>query len=316
MIKLFFSFLSLVVSIYGYADELKIHVIKPMYKIDWSSPSSLGLTSGLNTIRKDYAPIGHFAVELNCSNSNSFGIKQVLTGMERISKEESKRITLSKKLGLGSMTYPFKGQLVNYGQSLREIELARNEHRLKTITVPISSHSCEEGLNFIDKWIHHRSYSIYGGNMNALEGEGAGCSDFAMSIFSIVTGIEPPSAWFASVKIPSRLMGDGESKKVEFSDVLTSFSWAKKEEPGIKYKIVDGNKVHEWLGEITTSNEYYFTKHLFPNGVMLPPEVDFNNFAAESAKNYYSSYYVKGFTYQYSDSNSSTQNIWQSIKKK
>jgi hypothetical protein len=316
MKSVFTIFFSFFMGINLYADELKIHIIKPMYEIRWSSPSSLGFSTGLNSIRNDYAPIGHFAVELKCTNSNSFGVNHILTGMERVSKEESKRITLDKKLGLGSMIYPFRGQLVNYDQSLRELVLAKNEHRLKTITVPISSMSCDEGLEYINKWISHRSYTVYGGSMNALQGEGAGCADFAMSVFSVVTGTEAPSEWFAKVRIPSELMGDGHNKKVDFSNILTSFNWAKSTESGVNYKIADGNKVHTWLSKVSKSNDFLYTTHLFPNGVLYSSGSDFKKMAMDTAKNHYSTRYVRDFSYRYRDPQFDFKKLWLSIKKK
>src|SRR5690606_25456556 len=93
------------------ADELKIHVIKPQYKINWSNPMSLAFTTGLNALKKDYAPIGHFIVDLKCSRPNRYGVQHVITGMEREDKKESNKIVLKQKLGLGSLIYPFQGAI-------------------------------------------------------------------------------------------------------------------------------------------------------------------------------------------------------------
>ena len=101
----------------SHADELKIYVIKPNTRINWSSPSMLSITSGLDSAGSDYAPIGHFAVEVKCSLPNHLEINHILTGMERVNKVESRKITLEQKLGLGSLIYTFKGALESAAES-------------------------------------------------------------------------------------------------------------------------------------------------------------------------------------------------------
>ena len=74
-------------------------------EINWSSPSSLAITSGMNSLGSDYAPIGHFAIELTCSAPNRYGVKHVLTGMERFNKKASTEIIRKNGLGLGSLVH-------------------------------------------------------------------------------------------------------------------------------------------------------------------------------------------------------------------
>ena len=127
MNRIIWSLLVLIVTTHNslkantFKNELKVHIITPEFRINWKSPRSLALTSGLNSIKDDYAPIGHFAVELNCATPNKYGAKHVLTGMERMSKKESQRITLKKKLGLGSLFYDFAGNLQSAEQTRKEI---------------------------------------------------------------------------------------------------------------------------------------------------------------------------------------------------
>jgi len=79
-------------------DELRIHVTKPRFKISWESPRHLLLSGGFNSLKKDYAPIGHFTVEITSSVPNRFGIQHVLTGMERQLLKNPIRIFLHLKL--------------------------------------------------------------------------------------------------------------------------------------------------------------------------------------------------------------------------
>jgi len=79
---------------------MSIYVIRPKFRISWKSPSSLLFKTALNSAGGDYASIGHFAVELKCSNVNQLSINHVMTGMERVDKKQSQKIVLKEKLGL------------------------------------------------------------------------------------------------------------------------------------------------------------------------------------------------------------------------
>ncbi len=246
------------------ANELKLHVIEPRLRIKWSSPRMLAITSGLDSIGKDYAPIGHFAVEIKCSRPNHYGISHVLTGMEREDKVESRRITLKKKLGLGSLIYPFKGALQGAVTSQEEINRAAKDRRLKTITIPTSQERCEAMLDFIDEWIESGSYLVYGGGKDTAAGEGAGCADFAMELFRIATQMPEPDAWNVKLKVPTKLMGDGHEQRVPFTRLLFRSKWAKPGESYIDYQIADTNKVSDWLREHSGRRtvEHLFSAHL------------------------------------------------------
>lgn len=70
-------------------NELMIHIIAPKFRINWDSPKSLGSSKGLNSMKEDYPPIGHFAVELNCEIPNKYGAK---THSYRHGRDEKKRV--------------------------------------------------------------------------------------------------------------------------------------------------------------------------------------------------------------------------------
>jgi hypothetical protein len=250
----------------SYANELKLYVITPKAPIIWASPQTLAITTGLNSITKDYAPIGHFAVEVNCENSNRFGVKHVLTGMERENKKESQKITLNKKLGLGSLIYPFEGALQSAKATKKDLIKAKIDGRLKIIRIPTTTNRCQQMLGFLEDWIKHGAFTIYGGAKNTAEGEGAGCADFAMEFFKMATNRAVPAEWMAQVNVPKRLMGDGLDKKVDFSEILKTMTWETSSE-GFPYKIADTNKVDMWLPKnlVKKNGVYFYDAHLKEN---------------------------------------------------
>ncbi len=247
-----------------FKNELKVHVITPKFRINWKSPRTLALTSGLNSIGNDYAPIGHFAVELNCETPNEYGVKNILTGMERMSKKESHKITLKKKLGLGSVFYNFAGNLQSAEQTSKEIELARQNKKLTTVIIPTSASRCQMGMKFLETWIESGSYNVYGGNKDVPAGEGSGCADFALEFFKIATSIEPRDDIMVRVKIPKNLIGDGDQKRVSFLKILATGQWADDLRDATMYVTPDTNKVIDFLHQDTlvVKDEYIYVMHL------------------------------------------------------
>lgn len=277
---------------------LKIYIIKPQYKISWQSPSSLILTSALNYIGNDYAPIGHLAIELKCSCETKFKYNHIITAMERISKKESRKIAWREKLGLESLIYTFEGQLASAKNSKFDIEMARKQNRLKTFTIEIEDSKCIDGLHFIDQWIKNNSFLIYGGGKKTLQGEGAGCSDFASALFEITTNYHWPEEWDAQVKIPKKLMKSySKKRRVSFLKLLFRRCWAKENEKYINFSIGDTDKIFNWVDKEYGANVNEIKLSLKQMNKSLLP-----------------SNYTKGsFTFKYKNNND-PEHLWRSIQ--
>lgn len=241
------------------------YIIRPSVELNWSSPQSLAITTAKSARSSAYAPIGHFATEIRCETPNRYGTRHVMTGMETHGDTNSKDLTLKKKLGLGTLFYKFNGNLQSASYVQEIIQKAKRDGRLVKITIPTSAERCQKGLEFIDNWIRHGSYTVYGANLNVREGEGAGCADFAMELFQIATSIFPREAILARVLIPYRLIGDGEQKKVPFTKILFAKKWAEDEVEGKPHLIMDTNKTIKFLFEDSKviEEEYTYVKHLF-----------------------------------------------------
>jgi hypothetical protein len=309
----FIVLISIFQSLGVYADELRIHVIKPKITLNWNSPATIATTSGLNSISDDFAPIGHFALALNCKRALPNGVNRVLTGMERVDKVESRRITINKKLGLGGVIYPFRGNLVSAKVSKDEIAKAKKQKRLKTVIVPISQVDCYRGLQFIEKWIKSASYKVYGGNKDTLHGEGAGCADFMSILFKVITGREHPNAWYVKVRIPKNLVGNGSDIRIPFSRVLTTFSWAKQTEDHLIYKTADTDTIYSWLKNRMRGDVYYYTKHIYRDGVIYSAGESLIDIIYRESQRVELSSPLEPFTYQYNTTAEEEIEVWNSI---
>ncbi|MFZ4715394.1 MAG: hypothetical protein ACOYL6_16845 [Bacteriovoracaceae bacterium] len=298
----------------AFASLLKIHVITPQHRINWTSPRSLSITTGVNSAGDDYAPIGHFATEVRCSKEGKWA-KTILTGMERVNKAESKEITLSKELGLGSLTYSFRGALVSAQNSKKEIDQARRDNRLLTLDIYTSEERCQQMLDFVEDWINHGSYQVYGGGKDTIHGEGAGCADFAMTLFTIATGTLPPKAWLAKVKVPHSLMGDGKDKKVPFMNLLNRVDWALGNEPALAFSIADTNLVYDWINHRLGNGHKHliYSTHIFNGPVMYSSQTDYLQMVRKNAQALGPGIPSPSFKFQYM-TNIPASKIWQQIK--
>ena len=294
-------------------NDFRVHIITPKIPINWSTPASLGISSGLNSISKDYAPIGHFAVQLNCSKALPNGVKSILTGMARKDKKGSQKITIKKKLGLGSLIYSFDGKLVSAQESQNEIDMAKGQNRLKTIVLPLSEIDCYRGLLFIEQWIKHGSYNIYGGGKDTQHGEGAGCADFMSTVFKTVTGKEHPHQWLAQVNIPKKLIGDGLHTQVSFTSILRSFHWGENNTNSLPFKIADTNRVFNWLKKRTNKNSYLYSTHIFPNGFMYKKGMNPQEILYQEAARRENSKPLKKFLFDYQVSEKEVKKVWKKI---
>lgn len=233
--------------------------------------------------------------------------------MSRKNKKKSQRVVFDKKLGLGSLIYPFKGKLASSETAKEEIRSAGLESRLKVMTIAISKNNCTSAMKFINDWIESGSYTVYGGKKDVNRGEGAGCADFAMNLFKIATGELPHSDWVVDINIPNRLIGNGKNTKVNFFNILKTFFWAKKNNiDSTKFKIVDGDKVFDWIKKQTKDDVYEYSHHLFSGG--LPNDYPNRTKVIRQAANKSSdSLYREIFTHSY-ETKLPEKLVWNSIK--
>ena len=250
------SFLTLMQA--AYSNELIIHIFKAPGKFSWNRVDSLVLASAKNVALNKSYPIGHFAVELNCKNTDGAQV-HVLTGMARKSPKEANKLIRRKKLGLGALMYSFEGRLESSSEIKEKIVKLSAKNRYKFVTIPVSLERCNEMIFFLDEWIQNESYSIYGGNKDVESGEGAGCSDFAEQFFRIAIGRNFPESWIVNKNISTSLIGT-DNNPVNLTRLLFRKNFVKEHENSINFRIADPtlafhhiNDVYDIVNEISTN---------------------------------------------------------------
>jgi hypothetical protein len=242
-----------------------LHVIPPPMRLDWSSPRGLFITTFLNHLRGDLAPIGHFFIEFTLPSgaASQFhpkvaplidGGKVVISGMSRkkMTFFESFRTVQGKRLGLGTLYFDFKGKLDSVQEARHEIEWAKHKKRYASIQVRINSETANQMLDFMKDWIERGSFRHYSGGLRVDCGEGAGCAEFGMHFFSMALGVHAVNPdWMRRVRVPHALIGGGfagDEKKVTMADLLMGGNrWAYGHEAHHVYSIPDPELVFDWI---------------------------------------------------------------------
>lgn len=247
MVKNALSLLLLLLPISLSAAELTLYFTNPPRPINWKSPRSLSLSSGRNSLGKDYAPIGHVNVRVKCDTSNAQGATHILTGMSRESKKESVRLVRKKKLGLGTLFHDFKGALDTAEASQKEIEESAKDKRLNGLKIKISEEVCQKLMSFVDEWIKNGSYEHYGSSHNTSIGEGAGCAAFGDE-FMKLSGLESfTDQWFRTVIVPEALIGSETNMVPLLKMAFTKIPWGQTPEEGRTLKQYDPELMSDWV---------------------------------------------------------------------
>jgi hypothetical protein len=230
--------------------ELKIHIINPSSPLNWNSPRSLLWSALKNHLRNDYAPIGHFFVELEVKTANEHGVKHLLTGMSRANAKESEKIIREKKLGLAAFFYDFKGKLDAASVAVPEIADAKKKNRYQLIETKVTEEEAQAMLAFLADWIAKGSFRHYGGGVSLHRGEGSGCAEFAIHFLSLIKGeYACLPAWDRAVWIPKEFLGDGQKKISYLKLFLNGSKWASGPLDGVFYRVPDPELVTRWVHE-------------------------------------------------------------------
>lgn len=287
--------------------EFILHVIPPPMKLDWSTPRSLFLTTFLNHVRKDKAPIGHLFVEFSLPKGAAAGFQpkiasmieggsRVITGMSRkkMTVMESIKVVQGKRLGLGSFYYDFKGKLDSVKEARDEIVWAQKKKRHATIKVKISEEKAQMMLEFLKDWIEHGSFRHYSGGLRVDSGEGAGCAEFGMHFLAMALGVRAVNPdWMRRVRVPDQLIGGGfagHHERITIWDIFKDGDrWAYASEAHHVYSIPDPELIFNWLcqqaklaqGESKTALELTPESATWQSGTFV--KTDFKvNYPAES----------------------------------
>jgi hypothetical protein len=243
-------------------NELTIFVIPSKVKFDWSSPSSLFRSYfknfKRNLFKKKSYTLGHAFIALQTPLSSG----RIFAGMRAASGKELKNLVLKDHYGLAILGADTEGKLENEADLVPQVKKYSRKGQLAFMTFFISDEATERLLQFFHAFkagTDSNGYhgARYGGAFwPRFEGEGSGCSAFAVSFLDLAGLLKEEFAeWMVRVNIPMDLIGGPYNNyhEVRFSDIKKYKSWAESSETAAEsyepFGIYDPTIIYEWIEE-------------------------------------------------------------------
>ena len=241
-------------------NELTIFVIPAKVKFDWSSPYSLFKSYFKNYKkslfkRKSYT-LGHVFVEL-CTPLSS---GRIFAGMRAASRKEMKSMVLKDHYGYSILGADMDGKLETATELVPQVEKYSRKGQLAFMTFLINDEATERMLLFFQSFqagsdSNGAQGPRYGGAFwPRYEGEGSGCSAFAVSFLDLGGLLQEEfNEWWVNINIPMDLIGGpyNNNHEVRFSDIKKYKSWAESSDTVAKsyepFGIYDPTLIYEWI---------------------------------------------------------------------
>lgn len=249
-------------------NELTIYVIPSTVKYDWSSPHSLFKSYFKNYKRnlfkrRSYC-LGHAFIELHTPLAS----KRILTGMRAASRKEQKDLVFKQHYGLAILGADTKGVLESETDLDYNVKEYSRKGQLAFMTIFISDEATERMIQFFQSYkagidSNGSPGARYGGAFwPRYEGEGAGCSAFAVSFLDLAGLLkEEFDKWLVKVNIPMDLIGGpyNNYQDVRLRDIKKQKTWTENNtSEGMKYELLemyDPTLMYEWIKESRDKQE-------------------------------------------------------------
>jgi hypothetical protein len=188
--------------------------------------------------------------------------EDILTGMSYASRNEQKDMLLKEHYGLAILGADVAGRLEDNTDLEKKIEKYARKGRLAYISVLVSDKAMEKMIRFLSKYKEQATESQtsgprYGGAFwPRYEGEGAGCSAYAVSFLDLAGLLKSEyEEWMVRINIPMDLIGGpyNEGNDVRLRNIRKYDKWAdgpasdsSSFEP---FEIYDPYLVYLWINE-------------------------------------------------------------------
>ena len=210
----------------SHADSITLHFIPSPAGINWTKPDTLAYSTVLNQVARYHGgkrhEIGHVYEELNC------GARHFFTDVTSVSNSEEQKDILKLQYGLGIVLTTFQGTMDSSQDIEADLNSMHETGRSSFMKFLVSSESCARMLNYYDEYIARGYDHTYSGlNARPRDGQGSGCSAFAMSFLQLA-GLQIPyfeQQWMRSIIMPRRFIGGPlTGNKVSILKILLAFS--------------------------------------------------------------------------------------------
>ncbi len=228
----------------AHAAEFSLYAIKSPKLLNWSTPRSLISTTLRGAIGGASHQIGHVFVGFKCD-----GEAEVLSGMTNGPGFSSRTNLLKKKHGMSVLIQDNLGRLQLTEEVQKDILKLSKGNRMSVMKMEIANDQCLR----MKEW--YREYSmrtpiIYGGvDKRPLNGEGAGCSAYAMSFFEYANLDYPEfnQRFEKTIYVPNELLGS-DTFKVGLGTIYGNRKKLAEPTPNsLEVKLYDPNTMYLWI---------------------------------------------------------------------
>jgi hypothetical protein len=238
----------------AHADSITVYSVRSPHGLSWKSPRALLASTVRNSLSfgKYTRRIGHVFIELDT------GGKKVLTGMTNVSRSDESKALFKKGLGLGVLFNDFAGELEKPAHLQAELDARYQSGKLSFAKFEISRQTGKRLATYLDQYVARGEEDHYfGGDKEARDGKGAGCSGFGVSFLELAGVLTPKlkEAWLEKVNIPQGLIGrkDGRVSPLKLVFSKLASRWATSEEPHKHLEIYEPQKMSDWMDAMSTA---------------------------------------------------------------
>jgi hypothetical protein len=261
--------------------KLIFNIYKSPIGINWKNPATLAATTAINTALVGHKQFGHTLGHLSIKIVAPKNESTICTGIERVSLDESRALTLKEGAGLGTLIHNFKGQLEGEAEVNGAIEysLKSGGKDLHCIEFLISDQAYQRMREYYQLFKASKTWLNYCMNNHPRYGEGSGCTAYGISFLEVI-GFKQEnllSKWRGEVLLPIDLIGpysdtlyqenheeqtalNKQRKKVSILQLLNPFSsknsWAKSDEDHIKVLYYSPDLMFKWVNHVVSNNQF------------------------------------------------------------
>lgn len=240
--------------------ELSLFLFPTLLPLDWTSPSSLYKSMKKCYLRAIKYPdiylLGHVAVGIRSPLLD----KPISVGMRSGSLEQKLDLLLNQQVGCAVLGAILDGERESEKDICQRANAYAKREVFSFITFRLNEESMKRALVFLKGFFNENRLGYVSGDYYAgtcwplYEGEGAGCSAFAIAMLE-AAGIIPVkhSDWLVSLRIPMNLIGGeyNSGRKVRVRTIRRTHTWYEGEGvPNTDYAdyfVHDPSLIHRWI---------------------------------------------------------------------
>lgn len=245
-----------------FPDQLTLYAIpapKPA-ELSWETPGKLVRNVLFNTVGAELGfftrTLGHMGVHVQCGAANGLPALEWKGSMTNAVASEFRESVLKQGFALGVLFHNFTGRYERPDELQGSVDERYRNGRIAFVRFGIRAETCRRLLSYAEEFDRLKVNRYYGLAARARYKEGAGCSDFSVSVVEIAGLMEKAfrRSWTFDVRVPLELIGGPTTgKKVSIVKAALARRWALASEPHRRIAGWDPTLAYRWIRDAAGS---------------------------------------------------------------